>query len=638
MEKYRYELDGLRALAVLVVIINHFDQSLLPSGYLGVDIFFVISGYVITCSLFNRNLDTLISFISQFYVRRIKRLLPTLILISLITGIATVLLVHSPAYSIKTILFSVIGFSNHYLLYKSADYFSPDIKLNTFTHSWSLGVEEQFYLLFPIIFWLTANFQKSHRKYLLYILVFLSILSCYLFIYLNIHNDPSAYLIMPSRFWELGCGSIVFILNAKFGRFIALNKVPSYLLLVLLLACFFIPPKLQLISTISVIILSSLLILLIKSNDITFRLLTQKHIRFIGLISYSLYLWHWPILSLSRWTIGIYWYTVIWQVPLMFLLSILTYKKVENTFRKAQWNSSNRNIIAIGILTSFLTIIILIGVYFYRDKILIKNFPWKNLSLAIEKLDCNLPKYKNPISECLCNETTNKKIIYIIGDSHAGNLVPSIKSAIGDIILVKYLTDRAFINSIFGSNDCGGTICSKNEYQSRLDFFSKQLKKGDVVIFSMARDRIYDGSVNFPGNRKTTIIENNLRLLQIKLRNLGKLIAAKESLFILVDDIPKLCDDYYAQLSRNPMNPCPVGKSISINDRQPLTNIYLSLLNDHVKYIDPHPFLCPDNTCYGIFENKLLYPDASPHFSEYCATILTNYFELKFSEIGLINR
>jgi peptidoglycan/LPS O-acetylase OafA/YrhL len=151
-KNYRHELDGLRAFAVISVVINHFDKSLLPSGYLGVDIFFVLSGFVITGSLTSRKISSFGDFIVQFYVRRIKRLVPTLILVTLVTGICTIALIYKPGFSIKTGLYSLIGFSNHALLNASTDYFSSSTQLNTFTHTWSLGVEEQFYFIDFVIY------------------------------------------------------------------------------------------------------------------------------------------------------------------------------------------------------------------------------------------------------------------------------------------------------------------------------------------------------------------------------------------------------------------------------------------------------------------------------------------------------
>lgn len=628
-DNYRRELDGLRALAVIAVIINHIDKSLLPSGYLGVDIFFVLSGFVITGSLTNRKVESLGNFIIQFYVRRIKRLVPTLILVSLVTGISTIALIYKPGFSIRTGIFSLIGFSNHFLLHASTDYFSPSTQLNTFTHTWSLGVEEQFYFIYPIIFWLTVFYKKSlENKVLFYAISIFSFLSLILFIYLNRYNQSMAYFLMPSRFWELGTGCLLYVFTTTTKRKI---EIPSLLISLLLIISLFIPSDYHILSTVSVVLFTSLLIIGIKPEHFSYRIFTQKYLAYLGLISYSLYLWHWPILSLSRWTVGIHWYTVLWQIPLMIILSILSYEYVENTLRRAKWSVKNHNTIIIGVGSSALAITILVGAYFSRDTILLRSFPWKNLTPAVANLDCHLPTDENPINRCLFNEQNDKNVIYIIGDSHAGNLVPSVKKAIGDKMVVKYFTNRA--SGIIRPNNCAGTNCDEDEYQLMLDFFSKNLKKDDIVVFSIARDRIYNGSIIYP-DRYNTLIKERLSILEINLKKLGTLVTKNESTLILVDDIPKLCDenDYDVEVRKKPMNPCPVERSVSIRDRQPLTNLYLSLSNDNVKYIDPHPILCPDKTCYAIVNKKLLYVDGSPHFSEFNDTPLTEFFRLSFDD------
>ena len=175
--KYTPAIDGLRALAVLSVIINHFNSTLLPGGYLGVDIFFVISGFVITSSLANRKETRGRVFFWSFYKRRIKRLLPALLLCFVITGILISFFNPLPQKHLITGFFSIIGFSNIDLYLNAIDYWGDSAKLNPFTHTWSLGVEEQFYLVFPLIVWLSVqgNWTVLKTRRLLWLIFLLAL-------------------------------------------------------------------------------------------------------------------------------------------------------------------------------------------------------------------------------------------------------------------------------------------------------------------------------------------------------------------------------------------------------------------------------------------------------------------------------
>jgi peptidoglycan/LPS O-acetylase OafA/YrhL len=160
---YRPEIDGLRALAVVAVIINHFNKAWLPSGYLGVDIFFVISGYVITASLARGDSNNLGEFLVRFYVRRIKRLVPAMVVFVLVISVLICLFNPEPGIALGTGRSSLFGFSNLYLLKRSTNYFAQSTELNPFLHTWSLGVEEQFYLLFPLLVW-GSGFGRQARS------------------------------------------------------------------------------------------------------------------------------------------------------------------------------------------------------------------------------------------------------------------------------------------------------------------------------------------------------------------------------------------------------------------------------------------------------------------------------------------
>jgi len=153
---YRPEIDGIRALALIAVIINHFEKSVLPSGFLGVDIFLAISGFAISSSLIHRPRQSFRHGVLDFYARRIKRLVPALVFCIVVTSALACLFDPSPGISLQTGLAALLGASNLYLFWQSTDYFAPSTELNIFTQTWSLGVEEQFYFLFPLLLWAAA--------------------------------------------------------------------------------------------------------------------------------------------------------------------------------------------------------------------------------------------------------------------------------------------------------------------------------------------------------------------------------------------------------------------------------------------------------------------------------------------------
>ena len=340
---YRPEIDGLRAFAVIAVIINHFNKELLPSGYLGVDIFFVISGFVITSSLYQRPVQTFSEFITSFYERRVKRLVPALVFFVLVMGLLICLFNPDPGLSLKTGLASLFGVSNFYLLKQSTDYFASSTELNVFTHTWSLGVEEQFYLLFPLLAWCSGLVAKSNywRRNLLAILGALACFSLVLFLHFYSINQSAAYFLMPARFWEMAAGSLLFTISHQASRldFVLRGFSPAWILgfifAIMLLPIGFGGPYL----TVLVVLMVCALLALLRPGQLAFNVLSHPTVVYIGLISYSLYLWHWGVLSVSRWTIGIHWWSLPVQVFLLLAISTFSYHFIETRFRKSCWFS-----------------------------------------------------------------------------------------------------------------------------------------------------------------------------------------------------------------------------------------------------------------------------------------------------------
>jgi peptidoglycan/LPS O-acetylase OafA/YrhL len=353
--QYRQELDGLRAIAVVAVILNHIESNLLPSGFLGVDIFFVISGYVITASLQRTKAESVQDFLLHFYSRRIKRLVPALLMLIALTSVALSMFDPAPQTQLKTGLLSVFGLSNIYLIKIQADYFGDSVDLNSFTHTWSLGVEEQFYLVFPILLWfMYAKNQKRGAGRLVVFLVISAVLSLAFFaVFYQYHRDV-AYYSMPTRFWELAIGAITFFLMRRldFGQSNRWRGAISAVALWALLVILCLPENLIVLNAVLIVISTAVLIFFTAPKTLPYKVLSLPLATYVGLISYSLYLWHWPVLTISRWTTGITWYTLPFQLVLIFALASASYRYVEGPLRRATWSKSRAATVGYGLAGS----------------------------------------------------------------------------------------------------------------------------------------------------------------------------------------------------------------------------------------------------------------------------------------------
>jgi peptidoglycan/LPS O-acetylase OafA/YrhL len=347
---YSPEIDGLRALAVLSVVFNHFDKHWVPCGHLGVDVFFVISGFVITASLAKRRDRTFREFISGFYVRRIKRLVPALAVCVAVTSVAISLFDPEPRKLLLTGLYALFGGSNIYLLDQATDYFGTSAVLNVFTHTWSLGVEEQYYLAFPFVIWLTGLTRKPGGRAAFGRFVGLGALaSLALFGGLSVRRPFAAFYLMPARFWELGAGCLVYVLLARRGdRRLPLSPA---LLLALLVGVLWVPGRYGSVATVAVVVLTALLIASLRPRTIGHRVLSHPGAVYFGKTSYSLYLWHWVVIALSRWTIGIHPWSIPLQAGLMLALADSSFRYVERPLRSADWGATRGRTIRLGLGT-----------------------------------------------------------------------------------------------------------------------------------------------------------------------------------------------------------------------------------------------------------------------------------------------
>ncbi|MEM9571955.1 MAG: acyltransferase family protein [Pseudomonadota bacterium] len=437
--KYRPDIDGLRALAVLPVLLYHAGLPAFTGGYIGVDIFFVISGFLIT-GIVSRELANRQFSLINFYERRARRILPALVLVVLASYIVgwVVLLPGELEDLGKSGTAAALFVSNIYFGL-STDYFATSAEYDPLLHTWSLAVEEQFYLAFPPL--LMVLYALSGNKAALWITILLSIGSFVCTIAMLPSSPSWVFYLIPFRAWELGIGAILALgawsaPNSRIVREIAgIIGLTGITLPVFLYDTNTMFPG---ISAVPPVLGAALLILIGGRNGGSFvtSILSNRMLVGVGLISYSLYLWHWPILSYLRVIYGSTELPLIWGitvVPVSIVLAWLSWKYVEGPFRARPPRGLGRAAI-FGISAFCLTSISVVGVAAYLSNGFSSRLSPDVLEIAAVSQD------RNPLRVQCLNSSPNladcaiglpadnpEKVDFVFwGDSHADAIAPAV--------------------------------------------------------------------------------------------------------------------------------------------------------------------------------------------------------------------
>jgi peptidoglycan/LPS O-acetylase OafA/YrhL len=636
---YRPEIDGIRAFAVTAVIINHFNKEILPSGYLGVDIFFVISGFVITSSLASRPSKNFRDFLAGFYTRRIKRLVPALVLFVLIISILICLFNPTPGASLKTGITSLFGLSNLYLLRQSTDYFAASTELNVFTHTWSLGVEEQFYFLFPLLVWFTGfgRLATKGSRNLFWVMGVLSVTSLIAFVYSYKTNQPAAYFLMPTRLWEMGAGCLLFLSLKHFNRFFrTLDKVPPLIVTGAVVAVLFVPLQFAVQATFAIVVLTAILITCLRSGTAAYNLFTHPRVVYIGLISYSLYLWHWGVLSLSRWTIGIHWWSMPLQIALMLLLSIASYRYVETPLRRSDWSAARWKSIGYGLGASAISAVLLfsltkipnlytgqspslvaVGVPSLTNTYSLKqvNSLWRGDKCVLS--DNSQVGKKILVEDCTLGNFSNaKKRVLVLGNSFSA----AFTQAFDDLVVLDEYS--VTITSSWGASPVkeipnNSTWDKANYYywDSVVPSLINRLRPGDWVFLINDMAGFSPKYRTSETNESLKQLESGLEALSDKLSTRGIRLAilhgnpfAREA-----NCQPVVAAKQWFNLSGGPCQLPSRGESLLRRDN--LNKVLVSLeAEGKLHIVDIFDVFCPEEQCtYNAKNGQLLYRDEFSH-------------------------
>lgn len=366
-DDYRPDIDGLRAVAVLVVVLHHLSVSLVPGGYVGVDVFFVISGYLITRIICREVTAGQFSF-ARFYERRARRIFPALFVmlgITLVTGY--ILMLPSDYAATLRGALGTVFFSSNIVYWREmgAGYFAAsDSKLNPVLHTWSLAVEEQFYVLFPILLLVSYRYLKKQVFWLVMSCAFLSLAGAELLIS---SKSVAVFYFSPFRAWELLAGALLVIGKVPDIRSRQIREALAACgLLLILAACFIYNEKtvfpgaaalLPVIGTLAIIHACG------SGSTLAGRLLRWRLLVYIGKTSYSLYLWHWPLIVMAQYALGTQSLTP--YLPALFAISLLmgslSYHLVEQPFRTSLHITRQRLLNSSLAFVSLLTCVSVIG-------------------------------------------------------------------------------------------------------------------------------------------------------------------------------------------------------------------------------------------------------------------------------------
>jgi peptidoglycan/LPS O-acetylase OafA/YrhL len=345
---YRKEIDGLRAMAIIPVIWIHSGLPYITGGFLGVDVFFVISGFLITSILLSEFEAGNFS-LTKFYERRARRILPALLVVIVVTSILVPYVSENPKFigDFGTSILSTIFFGSNIYFWQTSGYFGDASELSPMLHTWSLAVEEQYYIFFPLLIMLLF---PSGKKIIVNTIIFIGIFSLLISEWGAINSPIANFYLLPSRAWELMSGALasMFYLNCtliKIRTRFATYLSTSGILFILFSYFLFTPSTLHPTSLTILPVLGTVLVLLFSGQEnIVGKVLSTKFLSMIGLMSYSLYLWHQPVLALMKKSYSIHLepIQILIAITLIFLLSYLTWKYVENPFRNKQKFTQNK--------------------------------------------------------------------------------------------------------------------------------------------------------------------------------------------------------------------------------------------------------------------------------------------------------
>lgn len=630
LRSFRPDIEGLRAVAVLLVLFGH-ATTWIPGGYIGVDVFFVISGYLITGLLTNELLQTgRISF-KGFYARRARRILPAALVVILATLAASWLWAPSTQRHDVSLdaLWSAISVVNYELAAWGTDYFANTAP-SPFQHYWSLAVEEQFYLFWPVILLMGWASIKRLGGLVLTMLVIAGA-SLALSVILTQGNQPWAYFGLPTRAWELAIGGIVALLVPYLLRLPSWGAAPlswaglgaiGYAAWTFNDATPF-PGYMALVPVIGAA-------LVIAGGCAAPRfgaelLLGMAAPRFIGRISYSLYLWHWPVLVLAPWFLGVQrldGYDRAAVIVASLVLAVFSYYLVETPFReKNKFTSTNGRSLAFGGVAMATTAVLALALAFVTAPKGMPQRPTDNFVATsivakveegayLRELPANLEGTLSSVSKdkpegcsvriedveptfCEIGDTSSSTVVALIGDSHAWQWMPAFdligkREGFRAVVFTKDACTPEGISYVL--NKLKRTYTECDTWRDNMMIAVGNLRPSLVVFSSLIRD-----------NASSQVMQEFIR----QLRSIGP----GKTPVAFIDDTPKPGINIPDCLSQSSTRECMVPRGKAVYSAKLREARRTGAKRAGAMVIDPARWFCTATDCPPVIDGIVVYFD-----------------------------
>jgi peptidoglycan/LPS O-acetylase OafA/YrhL len=625
--EYRKDIDGLRGASVAAIVLFHLSRRLAPGGFVGVDVFFVISGFLVGRQVVADQDAGSFSY-ENFYTRRIKRILPAVMVMLFLNLVASFFVYGGFAAEFKSLasatLAAVLSSSNLYQCFvEDHGYFAMETELKPLTHLWSLGVEEQFYVVWPLMLGMVV---KSRRVFYLFVVVCASFVCSQVMLSWSIEM---AYYLLPSRMGELAIGSLAAVVEsrARSLRFLWRNVLGLLGGLLLVTSLLFMNESTRFPGFNSLFPTVGAALVIIFSGTWISKLFSFDPLVSLGLASYSIYLYHWPLMAHLRFlSVGFDGINLFTILALLAIPSVASYMYIENGFRFVKWRSRNVFLLLFIVPSAFL--ICACGAVILAPKVSSRLLVQNNLSSEWDSADIFTPEEREDVtwywSQALKRPRTTldqsevfghlnaSTSALLVGDSHALQFTPVLEEFVKSNQRLKF--------TIKVTMGCPPLFFS-------MWYMKKHHHEGCWSFMQTKPDFIRQNNISHVVLSSSWVATNETEFARAVLENIDAYKALKVKVLLIgvgpwFPTLRRQCPLNFPVAVDPTLANCVVNLTISQHHLRPINNILQREADGKsIYYWSLSRFLCPFGVCSPYYKGKLLFWERS-HYNEIMSRVV----------------